>query len=56
MKQALVTIAAMSFLGFTVGCNGGSKAPTDKPVATPIQPDNSTNLPAPPKAGAPPKK
>ena len=55
MKQVVFSAVVLSFLGFTVGCNGGSKPPSVNPVATPIKPDPS-NLPAAPQGGGPFKK
>lgn len=54
MKNVLCLAAAVSLLGFVIGCNGGTKAPTGKPVATTLKPSGPSD--AAPPTGANPFK
>ena len=47
MKQALFSLLLLGLLGFMIGCNGGSKPPTVKPLSSPLTtpPDAAPGVP-----------
>jgi len=56
MKQVLVSLVLLGFLGFMIGCTDAAKPPnTAKPVATPLS-GSQDNLPGAPTGGKPIKK